>query len=161
MSGGRKAAGDGAPVLSAAREPLVLHASCVEVATTGGPAGLLILGPSGAGKSSLSLMLMAWGARLVADDNLLVHRQGDQLVARPHPTTAGLIEARGVGILTAPASPEAILSLAVDLGQMETDRLPPERLITLLGVAVPLVLGPASPHLAAALLHLLRNARHA
>ncbi len=126
-----------------------------------GEAGLLILGPSGSGKSSLALLLMAWGARLVADDNLFVERQGDGLVVRPHPATAGLIEARGVGILTAPPARPARLALAVELGRAETERLPQVHHIDLCDVALPLVLGPASPHLAAALLHLLRNARQA
>lgn len=135
----------------------ILHASCVAA----GDAGLLILGPSGSGKSSLALMLMAFGARLVADDNTRITRNGNHLHAAATPTTAGLIEARGIGILRAPRSRATVLRLAVDLAQTETHRLPPERHITLAGIKLPLVLGPASPHLAAALLHHLRHPRHA
>lgn len=150
----------------------LLHASCVAVSRTDTAdasgaddapreAGLLILGPAGSGKSSLALMLMAWGARLVGDDNLLVRREGGSLVAISHPRTAGLIEARGVGILTAAPPQPAQLALAVDLGRVETARLPQLHHIECLGIALPLVLGPVSAHLAAALLHQLRHARHA
>lgn len=141
--------------------PQLFHASCVTLPKLGGKAGLLILGPSGAGKSSLALMMMAFGARLVADDNTLVRRQGGRLRAEPVSATAGMIEARGIGILRAERPQPAILTLAVDLGTTETERLPPLRHIDVMGVALPLVLGPATPHLAAALVHLLRFPRQA
>jgi HPr kinase/phosphorylase len=51
----------------------------------------------------------------------------------------GLIEARGVGLLRAEALDEAPLALAVDLGQVETERLPPERTVLLRQVAIPLL----------------------
>ncbi|MFD1883208.1 HPr kinase/phosphorylase [Paracoccus pacificus] len=38
--------------------------------------GALILGPSGSGKSTLALWLMAWGARLVSDDGVMLRRDG-------------------------------------------------------------------------------------
>ncbi|MCP6275058.1 hypothetical protein NL452_27550, partial [Klebsiella pneumoniae] len=75
--------------------------------------------------------------------------------ARCPQTLVGRIEARGVGILNAaPAGPTAV-ALVVDLGQAETDRLPPLRTITLCGVRLPLVLGPLHPHLGAALRQML------
>lgn len=141
--------------------PLLLHASSIAMPCHGGEAGLLILGPSGSGKSSLALMLMAWGARLVADDNTLVSRRAGALSAESHPNTSGLIEARGVGLLRADPSRPVKLDLAVDLGQAEGARLPPRRNTRLLGVDLPLVLGPVSAHLAAALIQHLRYPRQA
>ena len=152
--GESRRAAAGRPPTSA---PEVIHASAVSL----GAAGLLILGPSGAGKSSLALMLMAWGARLVSDDNTLICRRGGGLLAAPVAATSGLIEARGIGILRADAPQPATMTLAVDLGQVEDARLPPLREIRLHDVALPLVLGPFTPHLAAALLQYLRHSRHA
>lgn len=121
--------------------------------------GVLILGPSGAGKSSLALALMGQGAKLVADDRVVLSTRWGQLIAGCPPAISGRIEARRVGILAAePAGPAAVVQV-VDLGQTETERLPPQRLVTLLGVALPLVLGPAGPHLAPALTQLMRGGR--
>ena len=67
-------------------------------------AALLILGASGRGKSALALGLMAAGATLVADDRTHLHaRRRRQLVASAPAAIAGLIEARGIGILKAEA----------------------------------------------------------
>lgn len=137
----------------------MLHASCVALSDR--DEGVLIIGPSGAGKSSLALMMMGFGARLVADDNTQVTLQGGRLRATPAPATSGLIEARGVGILRAGRPRPAILRICVDLGQTETERLPPTREHDLMGVALALVLGPPTPHLAAALMQFLRTSRYA
>lgn len=145
--------------MNATSQSLNLHASCVALA--GRDDGLLIIGPSGSGKSSLALMMLGFGARLVADDNTLITLQAGSLRASPVARTAGLIEARGVGILGAARPQPAILRACVDLGQSESERLPPARQYNLLGRELPLVLGPASPHLAAALIQLLHYARHA
>lgn len=113
--------------------------------------GLLILGPSGSGKSSLALELMAVGAQLVADDRTDLRRDGDAVVASCPGPLAGRIEARGLGILTAEHSSPVSLSAIVDLGQHEPQRLPEQHSYELLGLALPLVLGPYRSHLYAAL----------
>ena len=133
-----------------------LHASCVAVEGR----GLLILGPSGSGKSALALQLMAHGARLVADDRCLVVPRDGRLLASCPPALSGLIEARGVGILRADPLAEAVLALTVDLGQSESERLPPRRTYALHGIALDLVLGPLSDHLGHSLLQHLRCGRH-
>lgn len=132
-----------------------VHASAVAVAGR----GLLILGPSGSGKSSLALAMMAQGARLVADDRVLLRCESGRLVADCPESLAGRIEARGVGILRATPLRPVTVAHVVDLGRAETQRLPPQRSITLAGVALPLVLGPPGPHLAPALMQLLRGGR--
>lgn len=136
-------------------DPQLLHASCVAVDGR----GMLILGPSGSGKSALALQLMALGAVLVADDRTEVRLENATLIARCPPTIHGLIEARGVGILRAPALAETTLALAVDLGQTETDRLPPRRSLTLFDYPLDLVFGNRSRHFPSALLCYLKGAR--
>ena len=141
---------------TAARD--ILHASCVAVDGR----GLLILGPSGAGKSALAIRLLALGARLVSDDRTRIEAREDCLSAScPTPALQGMIEARGLGILRAPAVDSATLTLAVDLGQPETDRLPPFRTVTILGIPLPLVLHPQNDHFPDALMLYLRHGRQA
>lgn len=132
---------------------MILHASCVALEGR----GVLILGPSGAGKSALALSMIAAGCLLVADDRTRITRAADgRLMARP-PAAPGLIEARGIGILRAPHVASASLVLAVDLARQETERLPPRRLMTLLGRPLPLVLGAGNAHLVAPLVVYLKG----
>lgn len=140
----------------AAEGPVVLHASAV--AWDGRAA--LILGPSGAGKSALALHLMAYGATLVADDRVEVSRRGEGLVAACPPAIRGLVEARGVGLLAADCLPEAEIVLAVDLSLTETERLPPLRQMTVLGIVLPLVHRGESGHFPAAVLQYLKRGRN-
>ncbi len=135
----------------------VLHASCI--AWQG--RGVLIMGPSGAGKSALALQLMAYGADLVSDDRTELLAEADVLTARPPATIQGLIEARGLGLLRVPFVPQTEIVLVVDLDQTETNRLPPERQISLLGISRPLVLCVPQAHFPAAILCYLKTIRGA
>jgi HPr kinase/phosphorylase len=135
----------------------VLHATCVAA----GGRGLLILGASGAGKSALALQLIALGADLVADDRTEVWADAGQLIARSPGPIRGQIEARGVGILRAPPLAEAPVALVADLGRDEDERLPPERMITILGCRISLVLQARNAHFPAALMLYLRHGRQA
>lgn len=136
----------------------ILHASCVAVAGR----GLLILGPSGGGKSALAIRLVALGADLVSDDRTRVRTEGGALVAScPNPALQGLVEARGLGILRAPFVETVPLTLAIDLGQPETERLPPPRTVTILGIPLSLVLHPQNDHFPDALMLYLRHGRQA
>ena len=133
----------------------MLHASCV--ALNGRAA--LILGGSGRGKSGLALELMALGAGLVADDRVVLRRQGEALIARPPAAIAGRIEARFVGILNAAPAGPAELALVVDLDTEERDRLPPRRSASLLGISLPLLHNSETRHFPAAILQYLRAGR--
>lgn len=111
-----------------------VHATCV--ASEG--LGVLLRGPSGAGKSDLALRLIDGGAALVADDQVVLERRGDQVVASAPAALLGLIELRGFGPVLIPCLPEAPLGLVVDLVERRAvERLPEALRIRLCGVALP------------------------
>ena len=103
-----------------------------------GQAGVLLRGPSGSGKSDLALRLIEAGAYLVADDQVaLALGDGDVWLSAPA-AIAGMIEARGVGILRLPRAQRAALRLVCDLvPREEVERLPERGDCMLLGVTVP------------------------
>jgi serine kinase of HPr protein (carbohydrate metabolism regulator) len=112
----------------------LVHGTCVAL----GEVGVLLRGRSGAGKSDLALRLIDGGARLVADDQVELATDGDRLIASAPPTLAGLIEARGVGIVRLPRRRRARVGLVVDLvAGRPVPRLPRPATCRLLGVALP------------------------
>lgn len=137
--------------------PLILHASAIAL----GGRGLLILGPSGSGKSALALQMIAQGAALIADDRTILTRTGDGIILSCPPELAGLIEARGVGIMRAPMHPPCPLALVTDLGTPESARFPEPREIMLFDRPYPLVGGVSAGHFASALALFLTSGRAA
>lgn len=135
------------------RSESMVHASVV---ATGGR-GLLILGPSGSGKSTLALALVGRGAGLVADDQVCVVRRGGALIASAPASLAGMIEARGIGLLRIPFVAEVPVVLAVDMNVAPAARMPQRRTITYLGVEVELISGRGLPNLELALMILMQN----
>ena len=137
------AAGDAATerVTPRTGDTLNLHATTFVV----GEVGILVRGPAGAGKTRLALAAVEEVRRagrfaaIVADDRTLVTRNGDRLVARPHPALAGLVERRGLGIGSVPHEPACVLGLTVDLVEGWPERLPdPEdRHCTVDGITLP------------------------
>ena len=113
-----------------------VHATCIAIEG----AGILLRGPPGSGKSDLALRLIDLGSRLVADDRADLRLAEGSVVAAPPPALAGLIEARGLGILRIEALSEAAIVLVVDLintGLVE--RLPARETVKILGVKLPSV----------------------
>lgn len=123
------------------------HATAVAI----GNHGVLLLGKPGSGKSSLALQLIdspglgigdeMLRARLVADDQVRITRQGDGLVATAPAALKGKLEVRGVGILTLPVVAEEVqLSLAVVLATpVATERLPEPGMMEFLGLGIPAI----------------------
>jgi serine kinase of HPr protein (carbohydrate metabolism regulator) len=112
-----------------------IHASTV---SSDGRA-VLISGPSGSGKSDLALRLLDRGFTLVSDDQTIVRRDGDRLVASAPPTIKGKLEIRGIGIVEMDVVDDVPVALFVELTS-EIMRLPDDRRERpVLGVNLPLV----------------------
>ena len=120
-----------APRLSAE----TVHASSVAVDGR----AVLITGPSGAGKSDLALRLLDRGFTLVSDDQTIVRRDGDRLIASAPPNIAGKLEIRGIGILDMDRVSDTPVALLVELTS-DIQRLPDDsRERPILGVPLPLI----------------------
>jgi serine kinase of HPr protein (carbohydrate metabolism regulator) len=142
----------------------LVHATCVALRCGGTWRALLLRGPAGAGKSDLALRLIETGGRLVADDQTALARTGKAVIATCPARIAGLIEARGVGIVKlgrGQLMKRAPVALLVDLAPPERiERLPEPARERLLGVDLPvLALAPFEASASAKLhLALARNA---
>lgn len=124
----------------------LVHATAVAV----GNRAALIIGPSGAGKSDLALRAIMTPLRdgaetimvsLVADDQVVIERVADRLIASAPPAIAGKLEVRGLGILPFAFAPAVAIHLVVRLmPASQIERLPDfcER-HTILGVSLPVV----------------------
>ena len=88
-----------------------LHASTVALDGR----AVLISGPSGSGKSDLALRLIDRGFTLVSDDQTIVHKEGDRLLASAPPTIHGRMEIRGIGIVEMETVEDVPVALFVEL----------------------------------------------
>jgi len=112
-----------------------VHASTVAIDGR----AVLITGPSGSGKSDLALRLIDRGFILVGDDQTIVRRDGDRLVASAPARIAGKLEVRGIGIIEMETASDVPVALLVELTS-EIERLPEDnRTSAILGVSLPLV----------------------
>lgn len=150
-----------------------VHATTVAIRDSAGvDHGVLIRGRPGSGKSELALRLIdAAGlgsgdtplrGRLVADDQTLLMRGGNMLLASAPAALAGLIELRGQGILTMPHVASVPVSLVVDLrDRHEIERLPDERLLSteIAGVTLPRIVLDQTQPAAPAIIRMILTAR--
>lgn len=112
-----------------------LHASTV--ASEG--RAVVISGASGSGKSDLALRLLDRGFNLVSDDQTILKRVGDRLLASAPPNIAGKLEIRGIGIVDVEATSDVPVALLVELTS-DIQRMPDDsRERPFLGVRIPLV----------------------
>jgi serine kinase of HPr protein (carbohydrate metabolism regulator) len=119
---------------------MILHAGLVALRLAGFWRGALICGGSGSGKSDLALRALDAGFRLVADDRVVVWRSGAVLFGRAPDPLAGLIEARGHGVVRESPMAMAEIVLVVACVEAETvERMPEPETIEVAGVAAPLL----------------------
>ncbi len=112
----------------------VIRGSCVAFYQQ----GLLLRGESGAGKSDLALRLLDAGAVLVADDYVAVEPADGGLNAKAPEAIRGLLEVRGLGILSGFETATARLVAVVDLvAPANVDRHPEPGQTQILGVPLP------------------------
>jgi HPr kinase/phosphorylase len=119
-----------------------VHASAVQV----GNRAVMIRGPSGVGKSRLAFELILAGRAgqipptlLVGDDRVHLEARTTQLMVRPVPVLAGLIEIYGLGIRRCEFAEEAVVGLVVDLAAPDAERLPSAEALStsIRGVEIP------------------------
>jgi len=131
-----------------------LHGSLADVYGV----GLLFMGPSGIGKSECVLDLVERGHRLVADDVVLAHRRGsDVLIGRGHEAQQHHMEIRGIGIIDVRAlfgiravRQQKRIEVVVQLEEWSEDRVYDRTGLAkdsarILDVAVPQVIVPLNP----------------
>jgi serine kinase of HPr protein (carbohydrate metabolism regulator) len=118
------------------------HCCVVEIGGT----GVLIEGASGSGKTSLALGLVDAAVRrgveshFVADDQALIERRRDEVIATAPPATAGLSEVFGHGVVPVAHKDECRVGLLVRLvPDHEVDRMPDTRTAEIEGIELPLV----------------------
>ena len=105
----------------------MLHGTCVAF----DECGILLRGPSGSGKSDLALRLIetppksAGSVKLVADDQVIVTCDEDQLIASSPEVLRGVLEVRGIGLIEVACRDAVALKLVVELsGAGAIERLP-------------------------------------
>ncbi|MDO3443221.1 HPr kinase/phosphorylase [Agrobacterium sp. V1] len=112
-----------------------LHATAITVQNT----GILFTGPSGSGKSELAFSFLTEAERcglpaaLIADDQIFVYRDGEDIIAERPQAIAGLLELRGSGIVSRSSVASAPLHFAVTtVLSPENPRLPEDDEVFLL-----------------------------
>jgi serine kinase of HPr protein (carbohydrate metabolism regulator) len=120
---------------------MIRHAGLIARRVGGDWLGALIEGPSGAGKSDLALRAGAAGWRLVADDRVRLFNSEGLLFGLAPAPIAGLIEARGVGMLAAPVLAFARVALLARCVAEASDaeRMPNPATVPLMGATLPLI----------------------
>lgn len=117
-------------------KPISQHATCIRLDGR----GVLLRGPSGSGKSDLAWRLMQppFSAELVADDQTrVVKRKGSLFASCPEPLQ-GLLEMRGLGLISLPFLVEAPLHLVVELvPRDDVPRMPEPTFAALCGLELP------------------------
>jgi serine kinase of HPr protein (carbohydrate metabolism regulator) len=115
--------------MSGERDFEIVHGTALAL----GEKAVLIRGASGAGKSDLALRCIALPAlahisnraELVSDDQVRLRNVEGAIEVSPPETIAGLLEVRGLGVLTVPYRAQARLALVVDLvAAVEVPRYP-------------------------------------
>ena len=115
---------------------MLIHGTCVELYGL----GVLLRGPSGSGKSDLALRLIDDGARLVADDQVILTKIAGRIQATAPTEIAGRIEVRGIGIVDVATIEVAQMVLIVNLvAPADIPRMPEPYEFLLAGISLPTI----------------------
>jgi len=116
---------------------MIRHAGLIARRKAGVWRGVLIEGPSGSGKSDLAFRALSQGFRLVADDRVVVWASEGRLYGRAPDTLRGLLELRGVDVISVEPLPWCEIGLVARLQTPE--RLPELATETILEISIPLL----------------------
>ena len=117
-------------------KPILQHATCIRLDGR----GVLLRGASGLGKSDLAWRLMQppFSADLVADDQTQVEERAGVLEASCPQPLQGLLEMRGLGLISLPFVPRVTLHLVVELvPRDDVPRMPEPSFAALCGLELP------------------------
>jgi serine kinase of HPr protein (carbohydrate metabolism regulator) len=123
-----------------------------------GVAGLLLVGISGSGKSTLAAAMLQQGAELIGDDQLILTEASGYIQVAPAPTVAGVLELRGLGLISMPHIAQHALHLVVELTMDAEERLPTPQTRTFLGIDLPAIQVQPVPYTSASSLLLYLKA---
>ncbi len=101
--------------------------------------GILLIGKSGFGKSDLALrMIIDKGAKLVADDRVILNKENNILYGTSPDNIAGKLEVRGVGIYEFDYIKKSKIDLCIELcaSREDVERMPQEENINFLGISI-------------------------
>ena len=137
---------------------MMLHASAF--AYEG--AGCLVLGEAGSGKSTFLAHALLLGAKLIADDQVMLRADDGQLIASVPDTLAGIIELYGLGIISHPHVASHPVHLVVALEKGEAERLPEPQQVKYCGLTLPFVrlVSPSTSQVSSLLLYLKAVQEH-
>ena len=102
--------------------------------------GVLLQGKSGSGKSDLALRLIErYGAELVSDDVVRIIKKNGRVYGSAPQNIAGLLEVRGIGIISYPYQESSAIELAVNLKDNadNIERLPSVCKEVIFGLEIP------------------------
>ena len=83
--------------------------------------GIIFTGESGSGKSTAALLLISKGAKLVADDQIILNIRKNKCFASCPKTIQNKMEVRGVGIVNIKGLNETPVDLVVELVKTPTE----------------------------------------
>jgi serine kinase of HPr protein (carbohydrate metabolism regulator) len=120
---------------------VILHAGLIALRSNGAWRGALVSGSSGSGKSDLMLRALDAGFRLVADDRTVAWASEKRVFGRAPDKLLGLIELRGLGVLSEPplVQAQACMMVRCEPFAVELDRVPDPEWATIAGVKIPLL----------------------
>ena len=101
--------------------------------------GILLIGKSGSGKSDLALRFIEEkGAKLVADDQVILRKENNNIYGTAPDNIAGKLEVRGIGICEFDYLKETKIDLCVELTSSINDieRMPNDEFINFLGISI-------------------------